>query len=109
MVYSITDIPQADRLDKVIQVVKVIYEGATTDVKIAASIGFSDRQGRYYRHAAEVLGLIKNDRNNASLTDLGLELANSNLANSLSILRKAIYNNSFFKEVLKYLKKVERA
>ena len=44
--------------------------------KIADYVGFTgDRQGRYYRLAAEILGITwKNDNNNANLTQLGEKL-----------------------------------
>ncbi len=109
MKFSITDIPQADRLDKVILTAKAVSEGAATDVKIAAEIGFSDRQGRYYRHAAEILGLIKNDRNNATITELGLELVKADTDKKLLILRKAIYKNNFFNAILDFFNSSQRA
>lgn len=102
MLFSLTDIPQADRLEKVISTVKAIYEGANTDTKIAIEIGFTDRQGRYYRHASEILGFINNSRNNATITDFGTELVETENEKKFSILRKAIYQNSFFKQVLEF-------
>jgi ParB/RepB/Spo0J family partition protein len=103
MLFSLTDIPQADRLDKVILTVKSISEGANTDVRIAAAIGFSDRQGRYYRHAAEILGFVKNERNNAIATDSGFNLVQAESDKKLIIVRKAIYENNFFKEIIRFV------
>jgi ParB family chromosome partitioning protein len=103
MTFQLTDIPQADRLDKVIFTVKAVMEGANTDVKIAAAIGFSDRQGRYYRHAAEILGFIINERNNATITKLGEKLNNVDSTKKLNIIRNAVYNNSFFKSIVNFL------
>lgn len=105
MSFSISQIPQADRLDKVIFAVKAIYEGANTDVKIAGAIGFSDRQGRYYRHAAEILGFVKNERNNAITTEAGKELAEAAPESKLNLIRKEIYQNDFFKKVIDFFKK----
>lgn len=74
MKISITQVPQADELSKVITTVEAVYNDYKTDQKIADYVGFTDRQGRYYRLAAEILGLLENDNNNASLTQLGEEL-----------------------------------
>jgi hypothetical protein len=69
------DIPQADRLSSVIQVIRNVAHGARTDVQIIANIPdlTADRQGRYYRRAAEILDFIVNKDNHAQLTPLGLQ------------------------------------
>ena len=70
MKISITQVPQADELSKVILAVEAVSQENTTDKRIADYVGFTDRQGRYYRLAAEILGLLTNDRhyNHASRT-----------------------------------------
>jgi ParB/RepB/Spo0J family partition protein len=103
MAFQLSDIPQADRLDKVILTVQAVGEGANTDIKIAAAIGFSDRQGRYYRHAAEILGLIVNDRNNATVTEFGKKLNEVDSTKKLIAIRNAVYKNPFFKTIIDYL------
>lgn len=68
------DLPQADRLESVLMAVIAVANGATTDLEIAnmvPGIMGDDRQGRYYRNAAEMLGFITNHRNNSQLTAKG--------------------------------------
>src|SRR3569833_655732 len=107
MNFSTTDLPQADVLDKVVQAVHAVDRGAETDLQIANEIGFTDRQGRYYRHAAELLGFISNHNNSAIITELGLELVKSEFPKEKNILQQAILNNELFKSILHYVEKNE--
>lgn len=68
---SSEDIPQADVLDEVVRTVEAVSGGARTFDDIAEAIGKVDRQGRYYRRAAEILGFIHNQLNRSSLTTSG--------------------------------------
>ena len=73
------EIPQADELDDVIATVEAISQGAITFQEIAGAIGKVDRQGRYYRLASEILGLVRKvGRNRAELTNLGRTFINAN-------------------------------
>jgi hypothetical protein len=65
------DIPQADVLDDVVRTVEAVGQGAQTFQQIARMIGKVDRQGRYYRRAAEILGFISNEQNHSGLTARG--------------------------------------
>ena len=82
-------LPQADKLESVVQVVLAVNKGKTTDEQIADSvqgIRGDSRQGRYYRKAAEILGLIANQRNSAKMTAKGKEfIRNPTLTNPLLI------------------------
>lgn len=70
--FDLDEIPQANDLEKVGLAVVAVSKGNSTYQQIAEYIGFTERQGRYYRRAAEILGLIKSDgRNNSVLTDAG--------------------------------------
>lgn len=51
MKISITQVRQADELQKVILTVESVYNDYVTDLQIADYVGFTDRQGRYYRLA----------------------------------------------------------
>lgn len=102
MVYFTKDIPQADRLEKVVQAVEAIYEGARTDSDIADDLEFTARQGRYYRHAAEILGFIENENNYATVTELGKRLAISEQSHKASIVKQAITKNPLFQAVIKF-------
>lgn len=65
------DIPQADVLNDVVQTVEAVATGARTFGDIADALGKVDRQGRYYRRAAEILGFIHNRHNRSTLTVTG--------------------------------------
>jgi hypothetical protein len=66
-------IPQADKIEKIIQFPLRISEGYDTSEKMMGVFGFTIRQSSYYRHAAEILGLVRNDRYRYKLTDKGEE------------------------------------
>ncbi|MDB5054976.1 MAG: hypothetical protein JWM44_3026 [Bacilli bacterium] len=63
---SSKEVPQADVLPDVIRTVRFVqqHKGSTYSM-IARHIEKGERQGRYYRHAAQLLGLIDNHRNSA--------------------------------------------
>ena len=65
------DIPQADVLNEVVRTVEAVAGGARSFDDIADAIGKVDRQGRYYRRAAEILGFIHNQHNHSALTARG--------------------------------------
>jgi hypothetical protein len=71
------EIPQADNLIDVVRTVVAISQGARTDQDIGQAIGKVARQGRYYRKAAEIIGLITNRTNNATLTHAGQSFVQS--------------------------------
>lgn len=92
------DLPQADRLESVLLAVIAVGNGASTDIEIAnriPGIEGDDRQGRYYRKAAEMLGFIKNERNNSVLTPKGRELLQNPTLNNpyfiASVLKLEVY------------------
>lgn len=60
------EVPQANVLSDVIKTVKFVegHKGSTYQM-IAYHIGKGERQGRYYRHSAQILGFIENYKNNA--------------------------------------------
>jgi len=99
------DLPQADRLESVLLAVIAVANGAKTDIEIANNIpGIigDDRQGRYYRNAAELLGFISNNKNHASLTHKGQELIkNPVLTNSFFIA--SVLNLDIYQKLLPYL------
>ena len=54
-----SEIPQADKLEDIIKVAEAVKNGNKTYQDIAMYIGKVERQGRYYRLAAEILGIIE--------------------------------------------------
>jgi hypothetical protein len=98
------DIPQADRLESVVMAIIAVGNGAKTDVEIIRDIPglTTDRQGRYYRNAAEILGFISNYRNHASLTELGKEfMKNPGMNNPLFI--SSVLNIEVIQRLLPFL------
>lgn len=105
MAFSTSDLPQADKLDKVVLTVEAISNGKTTDLGIANYIGFTDRQGRYYRHAAETLGFITNHNNEAAITEFGEELVKTDDYKQKILLQQAILDNKLFNSILHKIEK----
>jgi len=93
-------IPQADRLDVVLDVTNAVARGAKTYQDIAKHIRKVERQGRYYRLAAELLGLVKNKNNNSELTDLGKRFVASDEWSKKEIARNAVLNAHVFQRML---------
>ncbi len=100
------DFPQADRLEQVGQVAIAISKGHHADGEIEAYIGLDSagRQGRYYRLAAEVLGLIQNQQNYAVLTPLGKEFASLGTAAArMDFLARCLVETPVFHVALHYI------
>lgn len=95
-------IPQADRLEKVIETIEAVNDGAKTDEQIGEAISYTDRQGRYYRHAAQILGFIDNENNSASPTPEGQALAMAEPDEKIRLIRSAIVKNRFFASVVNF-------
>lgn len=64
-------IPQANDLNKVIELVFKVAEGIDNYKDIAEHFGFDERQSSYYREAAEALGLVTSERGHYVLTAQG--------------------------------------
>ncbi len=100
-----SDIPQADRIESVIFATIAIANGANTDILIAnqvPGIEGDSRQGRYYRRAAEILGFITNERNNARITPKGREIANNPLLTN-PVLLSSILNLNLYQKLLPFI------
>jgi hypothetical protein len=97
------DVPQADVLDDVVRVAVAVQEGAQTYSRIADYIGKVDRQGRYYRRAAEILGLIVNTDNTSTLTTFGNEFLNAPASVRPQLLHAAIINIPIFQRIIPFL------
>ena len=95
-----SDIPQADVLDDVVKTVDAVASGAVTFDDIADYIGKVGRQGRYYRKAAEILGLLTNRNNISSATAAGLQLAASTGEEKIALVRHAVLDAKVFRRLL---------
>jgi hypothetical protein len=65
-------IPQADDVNKILEFPFRVHEGHDTSQSMVDIFGFVQRQSSYYRQAAEILGLLRLDKNRYDLTDKGL-------------------------------------
>lgn len=98
------DIPQADDLHDVLAATKAVFNGATTYQEIAATIGKVERQGRYYRRAAEILGFIESaDANRSVLTSEGRKYIRANSTARRPIVARAVLGAHIFQRVIPFL------
>ncbi len=101
---SSREIPQADRLDTVVDVVAAVGSGATSYQDIAHSIGKVERQGRYYRLAAELLGFLKPVSSNTYvLTSIGNQFLESAEEEREQILAARVLDSVMFQRIIPYL------
>lgn len=101
-----SDFPQADRLEQVGRVASAIESGRHSDSEIEVFIGLSSdgRQGRYYRRAAEILGLITTFNNRSALTELGYEYNTLGTdASKMDFLARCLIETPLFREALRYI------
>lgn len=68
------DVPQADNLRLVREVLDALASGDATPEDIASRTGFSTRHVHYRLHAARILEFVRFGRNLASLTPVGRQL-----------------------------------
>jgi len=98
------EIPQADRLSDVIRTIICISQGGQSFQDIAAFINKVDRQGRYYRKAAEILGMIVTPvRNQSILTPLGQQFIQSGATLNNPLLIQSVLNSRVFQRIIPFL------
>lgn len=98
-------VPQADILGDVINTVRYVDKHPNcSDKKIANYIGKVDRQGRYYRHAAVLLGLINNYQNKAWITNEGTHFLTLSKQDQEDYLRDKINQIEVFELAIDYIK-----
>lgn len=98
------EIPQADNLIDVVRTVIAVSQGARTFQQIAQFIGKVERQGRYYRKAAEIIGLISTPNTNQSiLTPLGQTFVQSDPVSTNPALLKGVLNSRIFQRIIPFL------
>jgi hypothetical protein len=102
------DIPQADKLSEIVQLVESVARGAETFQDFAVEINKVDRQGRYYRRAAEIIGLIKNFKNRSELTPLGKELIKTPQHQRGTFIQKAVLGATIFQRLIPFLERHPR-
>jgi len=90
------DIPQADKLSEVVQLVEAVARGAKTLQDIATRTNKVEHEDRYYRRAAEIIGLVKNFSNYSELTPLGQKLIQTPSDQRHHLLLKAVFCAAIF-------------
>ncbi len=94
-----SDFLQADDINKVAKVAEAVHCGHHTDDAIEKFIGVNSagRQGRYYRLAAEKMGLVNlSGKNHTVLTQCGMGFVNLPPSEQEKYLRVAIQNLPVF-------------
>jgi len=100
MQLSSSYIPQADVIEDVVQVARAIRDGAKTYQDIAGYLGKVERQGRYYRRAAEIIGLIRTSHNDSELTEFGKEFLASSPQEQDDLLLQAVLSSRLFQRLI---------
>ncbi|EBK2059885.1 hypothetical protein YV30_24060 [Salmonella enterica subsp. enterica] len=96
-----SDVPQADVLNDVIKSVRFIANNpGCTDEEIGDYIGKVDRQGRYYRDAAELLGFIEHNENRHWSTANGDYYLSLSSDEQVAYLKECVMNLKVFRLAL---------
>ncbi len=96
---SAIPVPQADDLNKVIDLVTFLADTPTDKFGIAEHFEFDERQGDYYGNAGNYIGLLKKEGTLFTVTPLGRELTqiknrkNRNLTLIRVILKTRVFND----------------
>jgi hypothetical protein len=97
------EIPQADLIRDVIKAVVSVSQGAITFQEIAIAINKTERQGRYYRKAAEIIGLISTPKLNSSvLTPLGRDFIATGATLKNPLLIQGVLSARFFQRLIPF-------
>jgi len=100
------DIPQADLLQDVVACTRIVSRGAVSYQQIATLLRKTHRQGRYYRRAAEILGLIeKCGKNKSRVTSCGSQLLALDAESQRNALAERVIELAVFRKVLLALEK----
>lgn len=98
------EIPQADSLEVVEKAVRAVTQGAKTYQQIAAALGYTLRQGRYYRLAGQILGFLARTGPNVSkITSTGRAYLEAKGISKKQILTRAILEAPVFQRVIPFL------
>ena len=106
MALSTDQFPQADKLGQVGQVAIAVSKGRTSDEAIEKYIGLDsgNRQGRYYRKAAEIVGLITTSGNKSALTKKGQAFVQlSTDGERTEFLARCLTEAPVFREVTRFI------
>jgi hypothetical protein len=94
-------VPQADDLNKVLELLTLINEGQNTVSDVADYFVFDERQSNYYGEAAEYLGLITRHRGVFELTERGSEFISTPPDQQQIYAAKLVANSWVFREMIR--------
>lgn len=97
-------IPQANDLDKVLELVFRVDSGMTDAASIASHFSFDTRQSSYYREAAEALGLVYKEGSRYHLTETGEHLMSLGAEDRNIMFAKILSNFNLVKDSMDLLK-----
>jgi len=95
------NVPQADDLNKVLELLTLINGGQNTVSDVADYFVFDARQSRYYGEAAEYLGLITRHRGIFEMTKRGSEFISVPPSEQQTFIARLVMNSWVFREVIK--------
>lgn len=93
------NIPQVDDLEKIFLILEKINQGFDDSKKISNVLNFVKRQSSYYRHAGELLGIIKLNENKYEVTLLGEEYLKLNSEDRKNFVCKLILEFPVINEI----------
>lgn len=88
--------PQADDLNKIIQLLQVVDQGYVSSDDLALYFNFDPRQSSYYAEAAEYLGLVERSRGTVSLSPRGNEFILTSIDEKPVFIARLIVNSWIF-------------
>jgi hypothetical protein len=98
-------VPQADDLNKILELLTLINSGQNTVTDIADYFVFDGRQSNYYGEAAEFLGLITRSQGVFELTKRGNLFISTAPKDQQLFIAKLVINSWFFKGLLRKAKR----
>lgn len=98
-------VPQADDLNKILELLALINSGQNTVSEIADYFVFDERQSNYYGEAAEFLGLITRNRGIFELTERGNKFIATAPKDQQLFIFKLVLNSWLFRELIKKAKR----
>ncbi len=96
-------IPQADDLEKIMELPVQVSMGKTDGRAIATYFRFTQRQSSYYRQAAEMLGLVEMRANRYYLTSVGRSFVRLAMPDRNRAMTELLFKHPVMQEVLKKL------
>jgi hypothetical protein len=93
-------VPQADDLNKILELLRLINSGQNAVPEIADHFSFNLRQSNYYGEAAESLGLITRKRGIFELTERGSAFIFTDPKDQRLFFLKLVLNSWYFMELI---------